>query len=116
MWPDENGDWGASSWDRTAGAVGSGSASESNSIIATSAAPSDGSGQWTGWLQGLVNTGVSYYMAKDAAQSGMVQATAPNGQPIYAPAGTLPAVGGLSNGALLLLGAAIVGAVLIAKR
>ena len=114
MLPDDDGGW-SFDWDRTAGSTGSGSTGTSNGTLVASADSSSGSGQWTGWLQSLVTTGVSYALAKDAAESGMVQSRASNGQIVYVPAGSTTAAGGLSNGALLLIAAAIVGAVLIAK-
>lgn len=115
MWPDESGSWGDASWDTSAGSVASGSYQQNTSVVATSAQPSDGADRWSGWFQGLITQGVNYAIAKDARESGVTY-TAPGGQPVYAPAPAPSVVGGMSNGALLLIGAAIVGAVLLLKK
>ena len=79
--------------------------------VFTQSTVSDGPDKWTGFFQNLIGTTAKYAIQRDAVKSGLQQGTAANGQPVYSAA---PAtVGGMNTTGLLIIGAAIVGAVLL---
>lgn len=116
-----NGDWGPqwspSSWfDQTGTTANNGPQVQANSVLAQSSV-TEGQDRWSGVFANLIGSVTQYAIAKDAAASGMRPAYAANGQPIYTANGMpayAPATGGMGN--VLLIGALIVGAVLIAKN
>jgi hypothetical protein len=121
MWPDENGEWSTVQWTDPTGTVPYQAPQvQTNSAFVQQTADTAGQDRWSGWFQNLIGTGVNYAIQKDARQSGLVLATAPNGQPIYSPAGaptyTAAGIGGISSGALLIVGAAIVAGLLLVNK
>lgn len=109
------GDWGPEDAPDLDGTTANNGPQVHGNDIPTNATVSNGQDRWTGWFQGLVNTGASYMLAKDAKQNGMVPATAPNGQPTYAAAGPLRAAS-IQNPGLLLIGAGVLAALLLTRK
>lgn len=101
------GDWGPPIWDDRNGTQIYSAPSTVTPIDQTGAGA--GQDRWTGFFQNLLGTVTQYAIAKDARQSGMVPAVAPNGQPIYTSAAAVQA----SNMSSLIIIAAIVGAALL---
>lgn len=118
MWPDENGDWGLPSWDSTGTTAYQSPTIQNPDIVSSTAAPAAGQDRWSGFFQSILGNVTSYAISKDAAKSGIVQARAANGTPIYTAAGTpvYQPQSAAGNGSLLLIGLAAVAGLLLLKK
>ena len=106
------GDWGPDLWtDPTGNNANNGPQVQANDVL-TQSTVSDGPDKWTGFFQNLIGTTAKYAIQRDAVKSGLQQGTAANGQPIYS-AQPAVSVGGMNTTGLLIIGGAIVGAVLL---
>lgn len=73
-----------------------------------------GTDSWSGFWQGLGQSVIGYAIQRDQAKLGVQAQAAANPQPIYV---TAPQSGGMGNMVpLILVGAAVVGVVLLATR
>lgn len=118
MWPDDDGNWLPTAWVDPGGnqPYTGGYAGQTNSPMTSTSQTTAGQDSWSGFFQQAFGTVVNYAIAKDARQSGLVQQTGANGQPIYTASGQ-PVYRPAGSGAgLLVLAAAGVGLVLLLKK
>lgn len=113
MWPGVEGDWGPELWSGGYEAPNSGTSNR----LSVTAADGGGASEWGGFFRELIGTGVSYVIAKDAAENGLVQGRAPTGKPVYVQAGTAPVPinSQAGMGGLLLVGGLVVLAVVLTR-
>lgn len=113
------GDWGPPVWlDADATTANNGPQVHANDVL-TQSTESQGQDRWTGWFQNLIGGSVQYLQQRDAAERGLVQQRAANGQPVYVDSRAAPVVGssGITGTGLVIILAAVVGAVvLVAKK
>lgn len=109
-------DYGVEMWpDATGTTANNGPQVQGNSVL-TNATVSQGQDKWTGFLQSLTGDVAKYAIARDAAKNGMVPQTAANGQPMYVQNPSALRVGSVSVGGWLVIGAAVVGALILANN
>jgi hypothetical protein len=110
------GDWGPDLWtDPTGNNANNGAQVVSNDVL-TQSTVSEGPDRWTGFFQNIVGTVTKYAVQRDAAKNGLLQGTAANGQPVYsAQPQAVATVGGMNMGGLLIIGAAVIGGLLLVK-
>lgn len=116
MFPDPDG-----TWPDMAGTTANNGPQVQAVDMLTQSTESAGQDKWTGWLQNLVGSAASYAIAKDAAKNGLQPARSANGQPVYT-GGYVPQPAAYVSAqsvnwpAVLIIGAAVVGAVLLVRK
>lgn len=112
------GDWGPAVWaDADATVQPNGPQVQGNSVL-TQSTVATGQDKFTGWLQGLVGDVAKYAVQRDAAKNGLRPSTAANGQPVYVSGAAAPVLGpgGITSGGVLLIGAVVVAALVLAHK
>lgn len=107
------GDWGPDLWSDSNGTVANNGPQVVANDVLTQSVVTQGQDRWTGFFQGLVGTAAKYAVDRDAAKRGLVQSTASNGQPVYT---AQPSALGMGSSGLLLIGVAVVAALVIATH
>lgn len=113
------GDWGPPVWlDQDGTTANNGAQVVANDVL-TQSTVTQGQDRWTGWFQGLVGNTVQYLQQRDAAERGLVQQRASNGQPVYVSTQAAPVVSGsgiTGTGLAIILAAVVGGVLLVAKK
>ena len=110
--------WDIAQWADPSGTAANNGQQVQGQDILTNSTESQGPDKWTGFFQGILSKVTQHAINKDAARNNLWPVTLPNGQPAYGTAAR-PAVGGtqyvqgVSNNAAILIGAAIVGVLLV---
>ncbi len=93
------------------------SAPGDDTVAGQTANTSKGTDSWSGFWQGLAQTAVGYAVQRDQAKLGIQATAAANPAPVYVQPAPAGGMGGMGNMVpLLLVGAAVVGVVLLATR
>ena len=112
--------WDLTEWSDPSGTGASNGPQVQGQDILTNSTVNQGQDKWTGFFQGILSNVTQYAINKDAARNNLRPVTLPNGQPNYAtgtaarPATGTQYVQGVSNSTALVIGAAIVGVLLVA--
>jgi hypothetical protein len=111
------GDWGPELWlDDTGTTPNNGPQVQANDPL-TLGTNTQGEDRWTGFFQAAAGKVLEYAVQRDAAKAGMVRATSASGQPVYVQQqAASPRPGGMSVGGILVIGVAVLGAVLLVKK
>lgn len=111
--------WDIAQWADPSGTAANNGPQVQGQDILTNSTESQGPDKWTGFFQGILSNVTQYAINKDAARNNLRPVTLPNGQPAYGTATRPGATGGtqyvqgVSNNAAILIGAAIVGVLLV---
>lgn len=97
--------WFDTTWDTTAPG--------DETVLGQTSNTNKGTDGWSGFWQGLAQTAVGYAVQRDQAQLGIQATQAANPAPVYI---TPPAASQNNMLPMLLIGAAVVGVVLLATR
>jgi hypothetical protein len=107
------GDWGPDLWsDADATVSNNGPQVHANDVL-TQSTVTQGQDKWSGFFQNVIGDVAKYAIQRDAAKNGLVPATSANGQPVYAQDRAAVRVGSVSVGGWLVIGAAVVGGLLL---
>jgi hypothetical protein len=110
------GDWGPDVWaDADATVQPNGMQVVANDVL-TQSTTAQGQDKWTGFFQNLVGSAAKYAIQRDAAKNGLVQQRSANGQPVYVNDQAALRVGSVSVGGWIVIGAAVIGVLLVASH
>jgi len=112
--------WDLTDWSDPSGAAASNGPQVQGQDVLTNSTTTAGQDKWTGFFQGILSNVTQYAINKDAARNNLRPVTLPNGQPAYGTNGQATSqagtryVQGVSNQTAIIIGAAIVGVLLVA--
>jgi hypothetical protein len=109
-------DWGVEAWPDSTGTTANNGPQVLRNDVIGNATVSQGQDKWTGFFQSVVGDVAKYAIARDAAKNGMVPQTAANGQPMYVTPNSALRVGNTAVSGWLVIGAAVVAAVMLTRK